>query len=79
MLYEVSYQTKQDAQDSHSHFRHSFYVECEPKPSPNSKKIRELVEKRSSGDFAPETILVDEECDLDPEKLRKNSLVYKLK
>lgn len=79
MIYEVSYQTKQDAQDSHSYFRHSFYVESESEPNPNSKEIRELVEKRSGGDFAPETIRVDEERDLDPEKLRKNSVVCKLK
>lgn len=78
MIYEISYQTKQDAQDPHSHFRHSFYVESESKPNPNSTEIRELVRKRSGGDFAPETIRVDEELDLDPEKLRKNSVVYKL-
>ncbi len=79
MLYEVSFQSKKDAEDPNSNFRSTLYVESEDTPDLN--EIRKLVEKHTQyteDDFAPDTIQIEECPNIDVEKFRKQTKVIKL-
>ena len=76
MVYQIKFQTKRDAADPHVNWTDSFYAESDCKPDLGS--VRPLVEKFSGGDFAEETIEVQECPYLDVDQLRKASIVYKL-
>jgi hypothetical protein len=58
MVYEVSYQSKRDAQNPHSKFTHSFFTESESEP--DFERVLKAVNKYSGGDFAPATISIEE-------------------
>jgi hypothetical protein len=76
MVYQVSYQSKRDAQDSHSEFNRSFFAESESEP--DHEKVVKAVEKYSRGDFASESIKIEERPELDATELKKHSPFVKL-
>lgn len=70
MLFVIKYQTKKDAADPHSHFTQSIYAESDARPTKD--KVLDLVRRVTGGNFAPETVVV-EECEVgsDPEELKR--------
>jgi DNA-dependent RNA polymerase auxiliary subunit epsilon len=76
MVYEVSYQTKRDAQNPHSEFTHSFFIESESEP--DLEKVVKAVEKYSRGDFSRETIKLEECPEVDATEMKKHSPFVKL-
>ncbi len=76
MVYQIKFQTKEDAANPHVNCTDSFFAESESKPDLGS--VQPLVEKFSGGDFADEAIHIQECPYLDAEELRKKSIVYKL-
>ncbi len=69
MVIQVSYQTKDDARNPHSHFTHSRFFESDSIPD-KTVIIRQL--KAIVGDdFDEHTISVTEWVDWDAEKMRK--------
>ena len=76
MVYEVSYQSKRDAQDPHSEFTQSFFLES--KSEPDREKVVKAVEKYSRGDFGRQSIKIEERADLEATELKKHSPFVKL-
>jgi len=78
MIFKIRYQRKADAADPHSEFGRVIYRECDSEPAWG--KVVDSVRRDSEGDFAPESIKI-EEIKVDPEKLerfRKDFKVYRL-
>ncbi len=59
MAFMIKYQTKEDAENPHSRFTRSFFVVS--KAQPEREKVIGLVGQDSQGDFAPETVVIEEE------------------
>jgi hypothetical protein len=76
MVYDVSFQTKLDAQDPHSKFIYSFFIESES--APDHERVVKAVEKYSNGDFAPDSVTVEQRADLEGTELEKHSPFVKL-
>jgi DNA-dependent RNA polymerase auxiliary subunit epsilon len=76
MVYEVSYQSKRDAQDPHSEFTQSFFIESESEP--DQEKVVKAVEKYSRGDFARHSIKIEERPELEATELKTQSPFVKL-
>jgi DNA-dependent RNA polymerase auxiliary subunit epsilon len=76
MVYQVKFQSKKDAADPHSNWTDSFYIESQN--TPDLKAVKLLVEKRSGGDFAEDTIEIEECPNFDADQLRKGGSLFKL-
>jgi DNA-dependent RNA polymerase auxiliary subunit epsilon len=76
MVYEISYQSKRDAHNPHSEFTHSFFIESESEP--DTEKVVKAVTKYSKGDFARETIKIEECPEVDATEMKKHSPFVKL-
>jgi hypothetical protein len=64
------------AKRPHSEFTHSFFIESESEP--DLKKVVKTVEKYSRGDFARETIKLEECPEVDATGMKKHSPFVKL-
>lgn len=72
MIFEIKYQTKKDAADPHSHFTRSFFAEHAVLPT--SEMVSKLVEGVSRGDFAHESIQIEEIVQSDVDEMKKQRM-----
>lgn len=75
MVIEVSYQTKDDARNPHSHFTHSRFFETDS--IPDKASIIQQLKAIVGDDFDENAISITERDDLDPKKMRKAGLPIK--
>jgi len=71
MVIEVTFQTKKDAADPHSHFKHIEFFECDTLPDKPTiaKKLSAMTK-----DFAEDSISISEHKDDDPNRMRRSGL-----
>lgn len=80
MLFMIKYQAKADNDDPHSHFMRCVYAECDAEPA--WEKVFDLVRRVSGGDFATESVVIEESAaGRDPNELDRLKLqtpVYRI-